>query len=189
MSIILVKTSYDLVWIISFIWRLKEPLRSVLSSLLSKDWERCKFCVVLYVCMCVCWPVYVRGPYLLVHHICASKMLSWIWQLWCDGVCSGTDPDQRSFYLWIQTAYTEHIMPPTEQDTCNRPLTWSHLESLSSSLKAGANPCGVYHTTGTTAGWSVCSLSWTSWWGWNIWILSGMMCPHLDFDQWASPEH
>lgn len=116
------------------------------------------------MCLCVCWLVYICGSYLLVRHVCASKMLSWVGQLWCDFECSGTDPDQRSFYFWIQTAYTEHIMASTEQDTCNQPLTWSHLESLSSSLKAGANPCGVYHTTGTTAGWSVCSLSWTSWW-------------------------
>ena len=56
------------------------------------------------------------------------------------------------------------LFPPAEQETCNRPLTPDHFESLSPSLRAGANPCCVYHTTGTTAGWSVCSLSWTSWW-------------------------
>lgn len=108
-------------------------------------------------CLCL-W----SAPYVLVYHFCASRMSIWSWQLWCDGGYSGADPDQRSFYFWIQTGYREHIMPPTEQDTCNRPLTPGHFESLSPSLRAGANPCCVYHTTGTTAGWSVCRHSWTS---------------------------
>lgn len=90
-------------------------------------------------------------------------MFIWTWHLWCESGYSGADPNEWNFYLWMQTGYREHIMSPTEQDTCNRPLTPGHFESLSPSLRAGANPCCVYHTTGTTAGWSVYSLARTSW--------------------------
>lgn len=124
-------------------------------------------CCIMYVhvefvctpaCLCI-W----SASYVSVYHFCASKMSIWAWQLWCEGGYSGADPDQRSFYFRVQTGYREHIMPPTEQDTCNRPPTPGHFKSLSPSLRAGANPCCVYHTTGTTAGWSVCSLAWTPW--------------------------
>ncbi len=65
MSIMPVKTSWDLVWIIHFIQRFRVPVRSVYASLLSKEGERCKWCAVysLYCicefCVCACLLVYV----------------------------------------------------------------------------------------------------------------------------------
>lgn len=52
MSIILLKTSYDLVWIISFFWRLKEPLRSSSAALSYQKIENGTNFV--HYCMCVC---------------------------------------------------------------------------------------------------------------------------------------
>lgn len=78
--------------------------------------------------------------------------------------CLGVDPDKRTLYFWKQTGFQEHNISPTGQDTCNRPLTLGHFKSLSASLSAEANPCCVYYTTGTAAGWSVCSRSQTSCW-------------------------
>lgn len=113
-------------------------------SLIKERKWRAVYCI--YVSVCVCTSLFVH-----------------VMSIWCDGGYSGADLDERSFYFWMQTRYRKHNMPPTEQDTCNQPLTLGHFKSLSPSFRAGANPCCVYHTTGTTAGWSVCSLSWPFW--------------------------
>lgn len=164
-----VKTSYDLVQIIHFIQRFRVPVRTlwninntIIIQIMFRILNKCEF-----VCVSAC----LSAPYVLVYHFCASKNVH-RWTLCYDGGYSDDDPDQRSFYFWMQTGYREHIMPPAEQDTCNRPLTAGHFESLSPSLRAGANPRCVYHKTGTTAGWSVRSLPWTSWsadtYGYNL---------------------
>lgn len=133
------------------------PVRSLFAFLTHQKRGKVQMmCCILYI-PCAC------DLHISLWFLCFQNIHWWVWQLWCGGGYPGADPDQRSFYFWAQTGYREHIMPTTEQDTCNRPLTVGHFESLSPSLRAGANPCCVYHTTGTTAGWSVSSLSWTSW--------------------------
>ncbi len=143
MSIMPVKTSWDLVWIIHFIQRFRVPVRSVYASLSHQKREKGANDVLHIVCTVyvsfVCAPACLcmwSAPYVLVYHFCASKISTWSRQLWCDGGYPDDDLDQRSFYFWIQTGYREDIMPPTEQDTCNQPLTPGPFRIIISKLKS-----------------------------------------------------
>ncbi len=157
MFIMPLKTSSDLMWIIQVIQKFRVPVRSHYAFLCHQKQEKS----AQYV-LCIAYASVFCTESMNLTFLCFQNVYLSL-QPWCEGGYSGVDLNQRSFYFWMQTGYRARILPPTEQDTCNRPLTPGHFESLSPSLRAGANPCCVYHTTGTTAGWSVYSLAWTSW--------------------------
>lgn len=78
-----------------------------------------------------------------------------LWKLRCSSKCLVPTPKTEQTGYW--SYYAAHRTGQM-QLTFDLAVFWI---IISQSLRAGTNPPCVYHTIGTTAGWSVGSRSWT----------------------------
>lgn len=111
--------------------------------------------------------VHVSHTIFPVCHFLVSKMSMCVFVVWRRMLIFW-----HSLYSYIQTPDTgEHIISNKTETHVINLWPWGVFESLSRSLRAGANP-----DCGTTAGWPVWSLSWwdTMDLGWCVltWILT-----------------
>lgn len=128
-----------------------------------QEGEHYKLCSVYCTCVSLCVGLFVRVICTVVFGLSFLLLLSIspavvVWRRML-----GRDPDQRSISISECRPDTGSIWCYPQNGTHAIDLwPWAISKLGSASLRAGANPCCVYHTTGTTAGWSVCSLCWTS---------------------------
>lgn len=156
-------TSHDPIWIIHFIQTFRVPVRSLSAFLSHQKNMQTMFSSHIKNCLSM-W----SALYVFVYPFCASKVTIWAWQPKSDscGVTADTQALTRTRGLSISECRQDTgCILCCPQDRTRAIDLWptGHFKSLSSRLRAWTNPCCVYYTTGTTAGWSVCSLAGTSW--------------------------